>query len=307
MPASITACGLIQATLAVQGDGTARAEQTWRIQTSEATGVLFVEGNANAFNANFPIRGSAFWDGYSTNSFLQATSVVVDYQDSENSRSLFMAKATFVTPGGPDAPQITRDPTVSPTGDPLDEPPVIYFTVTKTKEAFLKDRLDKAVCSSAGEPYNPVQERDRTLYTLHIERNIATDESVLNETYKDSVNSGTFWGRAVDCAKMEIPGLVQRLYTPAGVKYFRETWEISFDDDSHQLTLHDWGYKKLDGAGDVVTIMGADGTYLTAPTFLDGSGIPLDPQPPTGTPFDLPEFRRYKRKDFDALSLPTSM
>jgi hypothetical protein len=297
MTASITKCDLRKCKVRSAADGTKTAEQEWIIQTSEPTGVIFAQGNAHAFNSNFPDAGQSFYDGWDTYDYLQAFSLDTEYVDAPKCKTVFRCVAQFLTPT--DQP-ITRDPTAG-LGNPLAEPPLITFSVAKTKQAVYKDLLFNAIASSAGEPYNPVQERDRTIFSIHIERNMATDNSISNADYKDTVNKNTFWGHGAHKVKCEIPGLVQRQYTPRGLKYFRETWEFSFDSQTYDLKLIDWGYKKLNGSGGVETIMGANGEYLTAPTFLNlAGGVSTTAQ-------TLPPFYIYAERDFSLLGLPTSM
>lgn len=241
----------------------------------------------------------------------------IRYQGKDESRKIFLVTAKFSdNPGdGQD-----KDPE-QPPGLPWEAPAEISTHSQKDKKPILLDLDGNLISSSAGEPYDPVQEVDNTHYLLRIVKNFLNIDIPFNATYRDAVNSDVFFGCAPETVKVEVPGTFERLWF-GPQKYFRLTWEFSLlsgDDisapgspiaviDDWRIKLYDYGMYKLVGVAPnqkLVPIKGLDGVPLTAPRLLDNAGgvlgigqTPRLRRAPLG-------YRGYRSMPFAALGLPT--
>lgn len=252
-----------------------------------------------------------------SNAFAVFQGLSVRFKSVEDSRRLFIATAKFSDK--PDEGQ-KKDPD-QPPGDPLDEPPEISTHSQKDKKPILLALDGEMIASSAGEPYDPVQEIDDTHYLLRIVKNFPDIDLAFNASYRDAINSDIFFGCAPETVKVETPGTFERLWA-GNTKYYRVTWEFSLlsgEDisgagpvaiiDDWRLKLYDYGMYKLVGTAPNqkrVTIKGLDGADLSAPTLLDNAGAVLAiGQSPKlrRTPLGYPVYRQLP---FAALGLPTA-
>ena len=250
-----------------------------------------------------PRRGSTYYTSGEQDPWMFAKEATAELKEADKSRFVWLVTVPFSTVDSRDNEGHGRDPT-EPKGDPLQERPRIWTTTTKTKRQMLTDVNGRVIASSAGEPYDPVQERDETKYLLHIQRNLPEANVLLNDSYRDAVNSDNFWGLPPKTVKVEEPGLIEKLYDGSGRVFFRESWTFAISNTSWRLKLKDVGFNKLNDAGDdYETILGSDGKPLSSAVFLDGAGQPLAVG---DDPVDLPEFDLYEALPFRKLGLPES-
>ena len=258
-------------------------------------------------HADVPTVGDTYAFGSETDTTAFFTGANPSYQGEEESLMVWLVTSTFSN-----APSASsdRDPT-EPPGDPLDEPPVVEVVTTKGKKAILFDITGDLIASSAGEPYDPVQEVDDTRYILRTTRNQATVDPGFYATYRDTMNAGAFAGFVPYELKVEIPGAFKVLYKSDGTKYYQVVWEFSVNTNpgGWNLRLYDYGmYKVVGGAvvdgkvvgGELVALTDKTGNALTAPRLLDGAGGVLDIG---ADPVQLPSFLVYDVRDFSALGL----
>lgn len=223
--------------------------------------------------------------------------------------SLKLWNVTIVHSNNP-ASSSNKDPE-DPPENPWDEPPTVDCYVVKQKKAVLKDITGRIIASSAGEPYDPVQERDDTKYMIRSVRNQQTVPNlVFFATYRDAINSDTFAGCPAFTVKVETPGIFTRRWHK-GTKYYTVTWEFSIDEDTFKLKLLDYGMYKVFGGtplpgglgitgGELKVMNDLAGNPLSAPRLLDGIGKVL---PMGDDPVELPPFKIYQERAFGALGL----
>lgn len=241
----------------------------------------------------------------------------IRYQGKDESRKIFLVTVKFSdNPGtGQD-----KDPE-QPPGLPWDAPADISTHSQKDKRAILLDLDGNMIASSAGEPYDPVQEVDDTHYILRIVKNFLNIDLPFNASYRDAVNSDVFFGCAPETVKVETPGAMERLWF-GPQKYFRLTWEFALksnDDisepgspiailDDWRIKLYDYGMYKLVGVAPnqkLEAITDLHGAKLTAPRLLDNNGAVLgigETPKLRRTPLG---YRGYRSLPFAALGLPT--
>lgn len=241
----------------------------------------------------------------------------VKFQEVKESKKIFLVTAKFSD--NPTAGQ-KKDPE-EPPGLPWEAPADISTHSAKDKKPILLDLDGNLIASSAGEPYDPVQEVDDTHYILRIVKNFLNIDIPFNASYRDTVNSDVFFGCQPESVKVETPGVFERLWF-GPQKYFRLTWEFSLlsgDDisspgssvavfDDWRRKLYDYGMYKLVGVvpnQKLVAIKGLDGRELAAPRLLNNAGAVL----PIGQPPELRRwplgYRVYRSQPFGALGLPT--
>lgn len=203
----------------------------------------------------------------------------------------------------------TRDPS-EPPGDPLLEPWVIELYSAKGRRAVMYGYIAsdtgprlKVIASSAGEPYDPVQEIDDTRYMLRMSHNQDSVNIPLWATYRDAINSDNYFGLPPFTVKIETPGAIRKLYRATDdLPYYNVTWELAVNMDTWRLKLYDYGMYKLIG-DELEQLSDLKGVPLTSPRLLDGNGGVL---PVGDDPVQLPELSVYKELPFGALGLPAS-
>lgn len=257
-----------------------------------------------------PQRGDTYLFGNEGDTWAFCVGGSARLEKEEESRRTWAVTVNYKYPQGREDEK--RDPTDSP-ADPLDEPPIIYTSSQKGKKSVLYDKRDRLIASSAGEPYDPVQEADDTKYMLHISRNQATVDLPLYSIFRDAINSEQFFGCARGTVKVETPGAIRKLYKPDGTPYYNVTWEFAIDDEGWDRELFDYGMYKVVGGvmvdgklqgGKLQVLKDLSGADLTSPRLLDGEGGVLAIG---ATPVKLPKYELYNYRPFSMLELPESL
>jgi hypothetical protein len=242
-----------------------------------------------------------FQDEEDTQLFLSNREAVL--REPDKSRCLWNVTCTFTSrPTGGDSDKEENN------GNPLDMRPKMSTYTSKDRKAILSDLDGQVIASSAGEPYDPVQEIDNTRVYFRIVRNVLESNAEWNTRWKDKVNSDAWGGFPAGSLKVETPGTVSVLYMGDGTPYYEETWEFAiaeFDEENQvykdwKIRLYDYGmYQIVDG--ERFNLVDQDGEWLTSAAFLDGAGVVLGIGDP---PVELPAFRVYESRSFAVLNLP---
>ncbi len=251
-------------------------------------------------DSRLPKAGEPYRFNGDKNDLLYRTTAQCKFKDEENSRQVVNVVVNYSTA-----------PTNSDTGkdqeersNPLDMRPKVRIITSRERKPILYDLDGQLITSSAGEPYDPVCERDNTRAVLQIIRNVSRNFWGGNVTFKDSVNSQPIFGYPAGVLKMEVPGAWELMYYANGRIYFQETWEMAFADKDQagnwltwQLSLYDYGtYQIINNKR--FNLVDWQGNDLTAPAPLDGAAAVLEPGQP---PVLLPDKKRYITKDFNAI------
>ncbi|NBW11867.1 MAG: hypothetical protein EBR82_27925 [Caulobacteraceae bacterium] len=265
-------------------DGERSASVLYRVITDDRRDdfLIVLAGNG------IPRRGESYQFGNSVDPYMYAQSASASLQSSEDSLKVWQVTVEYSTKG------LERDPNQEKQ-DPLDWRPKCSTFSMKVRRPMLKDCKGKLIASSAGEPYDPPQERDETKFGIRIVRNVAKSDPGKNSEYKDTINSDTFWGNPPGTVKVEVPGTATEMFSSSGQRYYEETWEFAIEPEGWDLKLYDYGFYKIEGTKRV-QIEG-----LVSAALLNGSGALL---PVGNDPVLLPPFEPYKRKRFASLNLP---
>lgn len=302
---SVTSATLIQASCKEDKDGFATYTAVFEVQTNDrqdsAVTIRFYSG--------LPQIGS-FYALPGIESDISAVAVSRDIQHRENPSETAKLWRVIVTYSNNPAEQPKRDPTDPPLL-PWNEPPEIEIVAAKDKEAYLFDLDGYLVASSAGEPYDPVQERDRSYPVLRIAQNQLFADVGFYVSYADAINSDPFFGGDPFTAKVEIPGATKRLWygtTP----YYHVVWEFGLNANGWRKRLYDYGMYRKVGTGATAkleVLKDLHGHPLTAPRLLNGSGgvlaVGSSPVFVKPNPADLTRdyFKEYPEMEFAPLNL----
>jgi hypothetical protein len=305
---AVTACNFIGAEVEEDVESFATYTATYEVITNAVTDGPYTVRQ----HPELPKHGDTFQNGPS-GEVDQSASLVgrkISLREIENSRKVWRAVLRYTNnPGGLPA----RDPEDPPLL-PWNEPPQISTHAAKDKQAILFDLNDRLIASSAGEPYDPVQERDLTKFILRIVRNLQFVDVAFNATYRDCINSDPFFGCDPDTVKVETPGTVDKLWF-GNTPYYQETWEFAINMEEWLLRLYDYGmYRKVgEGATAKLELLrDLHNVALTAPRLMDGDGgvLAIGGSPvfisPDQTDLGKNYFEIYRRKAFGPLNLPQS-
>ena len=190
--------------------------------------------------------------------------------------------------------------------NPLDDRAIVKPTAGMQSRAITKDREGEAILNSAGDPI--AQSMDDNTIGLRITANIAYVPPWVG-ALRNTCNSGPISVRglpiAPEAARFVLPdGWLSDEKNRNDISYFEFTYELLIDEkDKHYGYPLDAGFRKLvfdANWNDVpVTITNKDGSEVTEPVPLDGSGEVLEnPQPDT---VKYQEVKKYPTADYSFL------
>ena len=186
--------------------------------------------------------------------------------------------------------------------NPLWDPAEIEWDGENFEEVALYDRDDDAILNSAGDPFQNVM-RERTRRVVTVVKNVASIPTwIINS--EDAVNSAVFdlddVSIPIGLAKLGAPR-ISRWQTRNGVRFRQMTMTIKLNKDGWDLQPLDAGFRYRDGSDNLVRATSDDGTDVTSPVPLDGSGALLaDPTPTTAV---FGSYDVYPELDFNELPL----
>src|SRR5690606_36198385 len=137
--------------------------------------------------AIIPTYGSSYVWGNDADAYAYCNGIRAKLRSAESSRKVWTVTVTHST-----RPRQRDNST--PTEDPTSEPARISVVSTIYQKPVEKDFDDVPCASSAGEPFDPVQEIDDTRYSIRIVKNKASVDRALNASYRDCTNSDEFFG-----------------------------------------------------------------------------------------------------------------
>lgn len=185
-----------------------------------------------------------------------------------DSRILYEAECQYTSARGGDANN----------SNPLSQPPVINWDWEISTEPIDQDEDGVAIVNVNGEPYDPPLTADVADARLIIERNYASFDPFVLQTYKYVVNSDSFLGFPAGCALLK--PIRARSQSEGQFVYWVITAEITFrvdrggqyDRSWHQRILQR-GFKVRPGAGlPAVWYTDSDGQRTPTPVLLKADG-----------------------------------
>ena len=195
--------------------------------------------------------------------------------------------------------------------DPLSRPAEISWSQGSYSEVITKatrvsdagaETADQPVANSAGEPFDPPLEVEKSFLILTITRNQANFNQNAANSYTNATNSDTFFG--FEAGKVKCKGISGISVFEKNRHFWRATYVFEIRE-SWDYELLDAGYWEIVG-GNRLPIPFNNGRPLPAPWPLDGAGAKLTAaQVQAGDSFKYRKFRvAGSRKAFSVLNLP---
>jgi hypothetical protein len=205
-----------------------------------------------------------------------------------------------------------NDPKDKDSNNPLQKPAVIEWGEGQYTEVVQKatlvqgeadggDQDNQAVANSAGEPFDPPLEVERSFLTLTITRNQADFDPQQASGHKNAFNDDDFFG--FEAGKVKCKSITARTMFEQGqsfyeVRYFfeiRESWDYVFLDAGY--------WEIVDGKKKEIQLK--NGRPVPAPWPLNGAGHAMtEGDVQAGANLQYRTFRVADKKSFDALNLP---
>lgn len=162
--------------------------------------------------------------------------------------------------------------------------------------------INDALLNSAGDPFDPAIEKEDSRDVLRVTRNEATYSPSIASTYKNKVNSGTFYGYPPGHAKVFDISADSFRHTDGNV-YWTVNYEVHFSRDGFQPKVLDQGYRYINSQGDQehITVKDKEGQEIpvSSPKNLDGNGGIL----PEGGDAVFLDFEIYESANFAGLNI----
>jgi len=201
-----------------------------------------------------------------------------------------------------DVPTATWDSSVEIGENPLFEPAEIEWDGENFEEVLIVDRQGYAVLNSAGDPFENAM-RERTRRVISVTRNVASIPDWII-TAEDAVNSSAFvidgFSVAAGLAKLGAPK-IGRWQSRNGTAYRTMHMQIKLNKNGWNFKPLDAGYRFKDGLDERRRIVNDDGTDVTTPVCLDGTGLVLSNPSPASAVYG--DFEQYPEYDFNLLPL----
>lgn len=189
---------------------------------------------------------------------------------------------------------------------PLQRPPAVDIGTWTLRRPFTKDLQNRAVVSSAGEPFDPPLEQEVRATVLIYEHNVQSNPLTRIGAFRSTVNAAPFLIGAKFHAFVR--DMTARHVFEAGQSYWRERIEIAFlpflqlDGNGNEIGwqpyILDQGVDELNDDGDRVRITDADGNQVVTPVLLDGGGRARPGGPAVYLAYD-----EFRTSDFSNLGI----
>lgn len=186
--------------------------------------------------------------------------------------------------------------------NPLFEKAEIEWDGENYEEKLIVDKDGEAVLNSAGDPFiDAMRERNRRVVT--VSQNVSSVPTWVLEA-EDAVNSVDFMldGFLIPAGKGKLSAPKLGKWQTRNNTRFREMrLEFKLSKDNWKYKPLDAGFRFRNGANELVRLTSDDGTDITEPACLNGSGVVLaNPTPATAV---FLAFDNYPEFDFAALEI----
>jgi hypothetical protein len=197
--------------------------------------------------------------------------------------------------------------------NPLSRDAEITWQTTQYQEAAIVDLDGKAFVNSAGDPFDPPVEYQRSRWVMSVTKNLTNVPEWLPD-YENAVNSDTFSieGASFEAYTLRLSGMsispVKREKIAAGIEYFYRVVSFRIEhnrDKWHPLKILDQGFRYVSGNERRPILEDntvATSRPITTPALLDGLGTRLVNPSPTTAKYI--ERKVYPLKPFNGY-LPT--
>lgn len=187
--------------------------------------------------------------------------------------------------------------------NPLNDPTVFTWGTQQFQRPYFKDRDGFAILNSAGDPFDPPVEGDDSRTSVTMVRNVAT-VPVWFLKARDRLNSTTYTidGITINSERAKIQKVsAGKQEKRNGVSFRTISTTMYVQDDSWQKSILDAGFRLTSPilGGARVHILNGDGTQVTSPVPLDGTGDKIEEPTPANAVFL--DFDIYNTFDFNTL------
>lgn len=279
-------------------DGVFNASLVWRIHETDkdtAPELLTADQVAGPFIAvgALPQRGTRYQN---TRATCRSTSA------KKESNFVYLFTAKYSSKNSTDEEKATDE-------NPLFDRPIITWTGSTESRAIYKDRDDKPILNTAGDPI--IDTIDDNVIGATVKSNVAFLPAYIL-TYRNATNHAEFslGGLTIseNAARFVLPGnFISEIKYRNEIPYYEFTYELKFDEqDLHYGKLLNAGFREKvdkffgDGVNDFLrNITNSDGTEISEPAPLDTDGAKIALPTPENSVFV--EVKKYYVKDFSVL------
>lgn len=186
--------------------------------------------------------------------------------------------------------------------NPLAEPAIIEWDKDPFQENATEDRNGEAMLNSAGDIITDIF-RERSRRVVSVVKNVSSVPTWILDS-EDAVNSAAFTldgvPIATGLARLPAPK-IGRWQKRNGWSFREISMTIMLNKDGWAARPLDRGFRFKNGSGNRIRITNDDGTDITEPVCLDGTGLVLsNPTPSTAVYLDFDVYPAY---DFNLLPL----
>ena len=177
-----------------------------------------------------------------------------------------------------------------PTFSPLASPADVTWNAEYTQENAYVDKDGKAILNSAGDYYEDGVQVDAARWVAHVTKNVPSVPTWI-DSYRDAINSDNFWidGRSVSPYTAKLSSISIGMWNIKNGIWFRQLSMSIKIKSSWRYSVLDQGLRRIvdTGEGDRREMcLNEDGSPVTRPALLDGSGEQLEDPGPTTAVFN---------------------
>jgi hypothetical protein len=185
----------------------------------------------------------------------------------------------------------------------VDYPAVWSGSFTQFQADVFKDKDGQPIENYVGDNYlDPPITKDDSRPTLVVEKNFASAQLDTWATYRDKVNSGTWWGLAARTIKIQQVSWRQLYYK--NVPYISTRFEFHINTDTWDVEVLNAGLREVaSGASEWTRIKDNLGREVTTPYPLHVTGRKMTKAEIDAGP-DYTTWKIYDELDFSTIGLP---
>lgn len=275
-------------------DGVFNASLTWKLHEMDRTKAA-VNLSADQVATPFILAGALPRRGTRYQATLATCRTVSVKRDSN---FVYSVTAKFSSKNSAEEEKATDE-------NPLLDRPTITWTGSTESRAIHKNRLDKPILNTAGDPI--IDTIEDNIIGVTVKSNVAGLPPWLLG-YRNATNNAEFTIGGllipINVARFQLPGnFLSELKHRNDYPYYEFTYELKFDEqDKHHGNLLNAGFREkvtIDAVETLRNITNTDGTEISEPAPLDEDGEKIELPTPDNSVFV--EVKKYYEKDFSVL------
>lgn len=186
---------------------------------------------------------------------------------------------------------------------PVDYPAVWSGSFTQFQTDVFKDKDGQPIENYVGDRYiDPPVTKDDSRPVLIVEKNFSSAQLPTWSSYRDKVNSGTWWGMAARTLKIQQVAWRQLYYK--NTPYISVRFEFHVNPDTWDVEVLNAGLREVkSGASEWTRIKDSLGREVTTPWPLHVTGRAMT-QAEVSAGADFDTYKLYDELDFSTIGLP---